>query len=276
MNRNTTLRFCLILLGVGLFAGLAAAQAEADNCLDCHDTIGPAIIKTPHSKANNVQCSSCHGVHKGEEPSADNINTLKKPVAQDVFKVCTQCHTGFHANESTHAKTDRACLNCHDMWHSEATVKARPIPVGKLVKKDSVELCLPCHNDVRAAINKPYHHQQSRIANMCVNCHNPHKTEREIRVHEEIDRKCANCHPETGGPFMYVHLGTQYRGCVECHTPHGSPYPNLLNRSTVRFLCLSCHASTPEFHDMTNPRFFACTTCHPAIHGSNVSNTFQR
>ena len=75
---------------------------------------------------------------------------------------------------------------------------------------------------------------------------------------------------------MYVHLGTQYRGCVECHTPHGSPYPNLLNRSTVRFLCLSCHANTPEFHDMSNPRFSNCTACHPAIHGSNASDTFQR
>jgi DmsE family decaheme c-type cytochrome len=274
MNQNRMLRIAVILLALGLFAGLAAAQGEPENCTDCHDTVGPAVLKTPHAKANNVKCSDCHGVHQGDEPSADNINSFRKPVAQDVVKTCTKCHTTIHANESTHAKTDRGCLNCHDMWHSEATTKARPIPADKLLKKTSVELCLPCHRKVGGEINKPYHHQQSRIAILCVNCHNPHKTDREIRS-GDIDRKCAECHPETGGPFMYVHLGAQYRGCVECHAPHGSPYPNLLTRSTVRFLCLSCHPDTPSFHDQANPRFANCTSCHPAIHGSNVDHLFM-
>ena len=262
----------LLALALGFCAGFAAAQLGYDNCLGCHDPVGPAIVKTPHAKANGVLCSDCHGEHGGP-PAAENIRSLKKSPPQEVFQICTRCHTGFHANESTHAKTDRACLSCHDMWHTEATTAARPTPANQLVRKNSVDLCLPCHNKVRGEINKPYHHQQSRIANLCVNCHNPHKSDREIRA-KDIDRKCAACHPETGGPFMYVHLGTQYRGCVECHNPHGSPYPNLLNRSTVRFLCLSCHTNAPPFVDLANPRYFNCSSCHPGLHGSNVSNKF--
>ena len=161
--------FFLLALGIVLCGGFAAAQLGYDNCLECHDPVGPAIVKTPHAKANRVLCSDCHGEHAGN-PAAENIRTLKQSPSPEVFKTCTRCHAGFHANESTHAKTGRACLSCHDMWHSEATTSARPTPANRLVRKTSVELCLPCHNRVRGEINKPYHHQQSRIAILCVNC----------------------------------------------------------------------------------------------------------
>lgn len=167
----------LLTLGLGLCCGFAAAQLGYDNCLGCHDPVGPAIVKTPHAKANGVLCSDCHGEHGGP-PSPENIRSLKKSPAREIFQTCTRCHTGFHANESTHAKTDRACLSCHDMWHSETTTAARPTPANRLVKKNSVELCL------------------------------------------------------------------------------------------------SCHTNAPPFVDLANPRYFNCSSCHPGLHGSNVSNKF--
>jgi hypothetical protein len=49
----------------------------------------------------------------------------------------------------------------------------------------------------------------------------------------------------------------------------------------VEQLCLSCHSQTggprtygsqpPSFHDLTLPRYRNCTTCHTAVHGSNLS-----
>jgi predicted CXXCH cytochrome family protein len=57
-------------------------------------------------------------------------------------------------------------------------------------------------------------------------------------------------------------------GCVTCHRPHGSPYPKLLTRADVSQICLECHADTPSFHDLSQPKYRNCQTCHAAIHGS--------
>jgi DmsE family decaheme c-type cytochrome len=162
------------------------------------------------------------------------------------------------------------------MWHSEKTVEQSKIPTPHLVKDKTDAGCTVCHTMERSEFMKPYRHKLILSGNTCVSCHDPHLSKKELRSMRTIFRKCIDCHPETGGPFIYVHLGTQHEGCMECHVPHGSPNPNLLTRHEPRMLCLSCHANTPQFHNQANPKYRDCTACHPAIHGSNMSKSFMR
>jgi hypothetical protein len=69
----------------------------------------------------------------------------------------------------------------------------------------------------------------------------------------------------------------------------------MLTRHEVRFQCLECHSNLPvarganeatpsgglgnvppAFHDLRNPRYRNCTTCHWKIHGSHVNRAFTR
>ena len=83
------------------------------------------------------------------------------------------------------------------------------------------------------------------------------------------------------GPFVFDHVTGSGGNCLSCHQPHGSNNPNMLLWARVEQLCLSCHSQTggpktfgsqpPSFHDLTQARYRNCTTCHVAVHGSNLS-----
>jgi len=99
--------------------------------------------------------------------------------------------------------------------------------------------------------------------------------------------------------------------CTDCHTMHfsmqhnwdgttpvptaggangnwlGASGPNqYLLKAPANQLCLSCHSrinnpptigsQPPSFHDLTLPRYRNCTTCHVAVHGSNLSTAFLK
>ena len=79
-------------------------------------------------------------------------------------------------------------------------------------------------------------------------------------------------------------------GCAACHNPHGSTNPRLLTRPAVFTMCLECHNSVmgfgprgqgipvpgASFHNLADPSFQNCVTCHPRIHGSNSDPLFRR
>ena len=97
-----------------------------------------------------------------------------------------------------------------------------------------------------------------------------------------------SCHRDKRGPHVFPHVASTFaarmdsgRNCMTCHEPHGSNNPKMLIRATTRQLCMECHSSTtstnaigstpPAFHNLNDPRFQHCTTCHVAVHGSNRS-----
>ncbi|NOZ14231.1 MAG: hypothetical protein GXO69_11435 [Acidobacteria bacterium] len=246
-----------------------------NSCLECHDSVQASIARTPHTFANHVSCEACHGPGNAhaKDPSANNIRSFKNSSAKEIVATCTKCHSDKHPLLSSHLSNGQACLECHSLGHSPVFTDNGKRPERRLLKNISAKLCTRCHAGEKAKMNRPYHHPSDPFGNVCLSCHNPHKTKIELRQNK-VDKKCSTCHPETGGPFMYVHLGTQNRGCSECHDPHGSTNPNLLNRNTTRFLCLSCHSDTPDFHNLADPKFRQCTSCHSAIHGSNTSAVF--
>jgi DmsE family decaheme c-type cytochrome len=105
---------------------------------------------------------------------------------------------------------------------------------------------------------------------------------------------CFKCHTDKRGPFTFEHAPVRLEGCPACHQPHGSANPRMLTRHEVRFQCLECHSNVtaaagaqaapsgglgavpPAFHDLRNPRYRNCTTCHWKIHGSHVNREFTR
>jgi DmsE family decaheme c-type cytochrome len=97
------------------------------------------------------------------------------------------------------------------------------------------------------------------------------------------------CHVDKRGPFVYEHAVVRVEGCESCHISHGSTNPRLLKRPAAFTLCLECHngrgnfglesagvAVTATFHNMADPRFQNCTSCHVRLHGSNADPFFFR
>jgi len=262
---------CNIIVGLFflsfVFVNNSFALVGDDTCLECHEDANSTMMISPTKK---VSCESCHGsgdVHI-EDPSPENIITLLNPTVLQVKKACLQCHSERHSLQTSHFDTNISCLNCHKIM-----VKQGEKDRHALLAESSSNLCLKCHTDKISTLNLPYSHKADKQEIVCISCHNPHETKVEINT-KQIDSKCKECHPEAGGPFMYVHLGTENDGCIECHSPHGSTNSNMLNRQDVRFLCLSCHTDTPTFHNMASSQYQQCTTCHSAIHGSNMNKNF--
>ncbi|HEV8432018.1 MAG TPA: cytochrome c3 family protein, partial [Thermoanaerobaculia bacterium] len=112
-------------------------------------------------------------------------------------------------------------------------------------------------------------------------CHEPHGKglgRDMIRVTRSGELPCVSCHTEKRGPFVFQHGSVALGDCLTCHEAHGSSNPKRLIRANVYQLCLECHSNTPtnvlgsqppSFHNLNNPRYRNCTTCHTAIHGSN-------
>jgi DmsE family decaheme c-type cytochrome len=152
-------------------------------------------------------------------------------------------------------------------------------------------LCRDCHQNVWAQFQKPDHHKVPEGAMSCVDCHNPHGTQRVAMQQTATTNEpgCFKCHADKRGPFTFQHQPVQFEGCNTCHEPHGSSNPRMLVRAEVRFVCLECHANLPfgntngtlgvvppAFHDLNSPRYRNCTTCHQKVHGSYVDrNLFK-
>jgi DmsE family decaheme c-type cytochrome len=103
------------------------------------------------------------------------------------------------------------------------------------------------------------------------------------------EEPCLKCHIDKRGPFVFEHAAVRVDGCETCHNPHGSVNAKLLKRPAVFAVCLECHNGAGDFgrradgvprqsgtHNMADPRYQKCTTCHVRIHGSNTDSFFFR
>jgi DmsE family decaheme c-type cytochrome len=103
------------------------------------------------------------------------------------------------------------------------------------------------------------------------------------------EEPCLKCHTDKRGPFVYEHAAVRVDGCEVCHNSHGSTNPRLLKRPVAYTLCLECHTGAGQFgrqadgitvqvsfHNMADPKFQNCTSCHVRIHGSNADPNFFR
>jgi DmsE family decaheme c-type cytochrome len=152
---------------------------------------------------------------------------------------------------------------------------------------------------VKAQFSMPFKHRVNEGAAQCTDCHNPHGTfaatwgmagrSHMVDQKEGNEEACLKCHADKRGPFVYEHASVRIDGCQVCHMPHGSTNPRMLTRPTVFTVCLECHNGAGTFgisnngvihlsatHNLAQPRYQNCTTCHVRIHGSNADALFMR
>jgi DmsE family decaheme c-type cytochrome len=284
----------------------AADYVGSSVCQTCHADIWSQFYRNPHyksiasgkEKAENTGCESCHGPGKDHVESAGDRNAIVgfADLAPDqVLNACLRCHvqTISRANirRSEHTEQDVVCTNCHSVHSSKAP--------RFLLAKVQTELCYSCHSSIRAQFSMPFKHRVNEGAIQCTDCHNPHggfaATWRMAQNPQMMDRAggneepCLKCHADKRGPFVFEHAAVRVDGCEICHNPHGSTNPKLLTRPVVFTVCLECHNGAGNFgrhgtgivtqdssHNMADPRYQNCTTCHVRIHGSNADANFLR
>lgn len=260
-----------------------ATQQAGPACADCHDQ-AKAFTANPHARGEvkkgeavpNAVCETCHGDGTAHMESGEKDKITVPSGLKGSNETCLMCHdlstdrrshrTGVHAN--TEAVN---CLSCHGI-HSNTP---------RLLKKPEVAVCSSCHSTQVASFrNKPYGHKLGRGGMTCTSCHEPHSRpgKENLRRTAAGEIACMNCHTEKRGPHVFEHSATQTGDqCMNCHEVHGSNNPMNLRRTNVAQLCLECHSpitgtlgsQPPSFHNVSNPRYQRCTTCHVAVHGSN-------
>jgi len=287
-------------------AALAADYVGSTVCQTCHYDITSTFFKNPHYKSiasakekpENTGCEACHGpgaAHVDAGGTKATIVSFAELGPGKILDTCLRCHgqTLARANirRSVHTQEDVVCTNCHSIHHS-------PAPKYLLAKRQT-DLCYGCHNSVRAQFSMPFKHRVNEGVVQCTDCHNPHgafdptwrmaSTPRMVEQKEANEEPCLNCHADKRGPFVYEHAAVRVEGCKSCHNPHGSTNARLLKHPVVFTICLECHNGMgtfgrrndgvdhlDQYHNIANPLFQNCTTCHARIHGSNEDPNFMR
>lgn len=275
-------------------------------CRGCHPTVAATFFRNAHFKsiANGTEtpehtgCEGCHGPGKTHAESRGKTPIARvfgKMAPEQIVETCLGCHakdlSKANIERSRHTESGVACTSCHSIHHS-------PEPRFLLANKQP-DVCYGCHADTRAQFSMPFKHRVNEGVVKCTDCHNPHGTyaptwrmgARPQLVDQKLgnEEPCVKCHADKRGPFVYEHASVRVEGCESCHVPHGGPNAKLLKRPVVFTLCLECHngAGSSGFgggavplqgsnHNLLNPRFQRCVTCHVRIHGSNVSDHFFR
>jgi DmsE family decaheme c-type cytochrome len=275
-------------------------------CQYCHADIWRNFYKNPHFKSvasgglppSRTGCEGCHGPGQahvdayGGKESIPNAFSAMQPAK--VTETCLTCHAPdfrkANIRRSEHTLAGVTCTSCHSIHHS-------PSPRFLLARKQT-ELCYGCHANIRAQFEMPSKHRVNEGFMECSDCHNPHgafaptwRMSDHPRMVEQAlsnEEPCLKCHVDKRGPFVFEHPPVRVEGCEVCHLPHGSTNERLLRRPVVFTLCLGCHNGgasgtrnngvpiQTSQHNLLDPRYQRCTTCHVRIHGSNADETFLR
>jgi predicted CXXCH cytochrome family protein len=183
--------------------------------------------------AGNWQsCASCHRLEPGAEEAANPRGATRS---------CLPCHQRLLEHRVTHKPVQAlTCMGCHAVPASEDGVTARAA-------------CTGCHTAFRqAAAASPRVHPLTRDGR-CTVCHDPHGSELDARLREDVHTLCTSCH---SGRYEESHPVLQHPvravddplapgrelDCVSCHDPHASSEPSLLKVVDGRVRrCGECH-----------------------------------
>jgi DmsE family decaheme c-type cytochrome len=296
--------FTLALLAPS--TALAADYVGSNVCRTCHPDIWANFYRNPHYKSlasgqeapENTGCEGCHGpgqAHVQARGGKASIVAFSQLAPDKVLDTCLRCHgqTLSRANirRSVHTQEEVVCINCHSVHRSQSP--------RFLLARRQADLCYGCHSSVRAQFAMPFKHRVNEGVVQCTDCHNPHGaftpsytmgSRPRMMEHADVNEEpCLKCHADKRGPFVYEHSAVRLEGCRSCHSPHGSMNARMLRRPTVFTTCLECHNGAGEFgrrasgithqsstHNLADPRYQNCTTCHTRIHGSNSDSFFLR
>lgn len=271
-------------------------------CAACHNL---PLKKFAHEPFVKGECTLCHEPHQ-----AGNTKLLR---GGEGSKHCFTCHDGLKtvmaSASHVHEPAAKDCNSCHEP-HSTDHAKQLRLPLE--------QNCYSCHDKIKKRVEESnVQHSAMMSADKCANCHNAHASDQGAMLQHRMDQVCLSCHDKavqaTDGhtiasmkPVLteskYLHGPIRAGSCSGCHDPHGSKFPNLLDRAFPKTfytafdqskyaLCFTCHdpemvleeknPSLTNFRDGDRNLHFvhvnrddkgrSCKTCH-AMHGSNLPN----
>jgi DmsE family decaheme c-type cytochrome len=281
------------------------ADADAGDCMDCHDENSEypviSILATQHAVMSDSRtplaqqhaCQTCHGgaaAHLEDESTPPPVAFGPEHPSGPQDEACLGCHQGgdrINWQGSVHESSDVACASCHTIHTLEDPIRVKDRrPDTPVMRVNQTAVCLQCHTEKRAEINKTSSHPIRDGLIDCSDCHSPHGSMGPTNlVKPTVNETCYTCHAEKRGPFLWEHAPVS-EDCTTCHTPHGSNHPTLL---TVRVpqLCQQCHVASrhpstpyggPDYSDpvpggtpVMDRRVGSrgCLNCHTEVHGSN-------
>jgi predicted CXXCH cytochrome family protein len=208
---------------------------------------------------------------------------------------CVDCHANYtrvfpgspHARlyvASAKMPGSSGCESCHGAGSKHVAIGGGR---GKFIINPGrePEACFACHLEIHAEFNLPQHHPVREGKMNCVQCHDAHgfdimKPAGGLAM-ARLNEQCASCHRDQSRRFVFEHEALR-EGCTACHQPHGSINSKLLVQADAN-LCLRCHAQIQKpgvrgeifigkvNHTRSLSRGSCWTsTCHTAVHGSNV------
>src|SRR5262249_27046466 len=238
-------------------AQTAPSYIGSEACKSCHEDKWTVFQNSAHARAemdstriaDHTGCESCHGpgsLHAeaaGDKsnPGYATIRNLARMKPGESSEVCAACHKSgdqFYWQHSDHSRANVGCLGCHTIHHAQS------VGAGPMLKKADVNhLCLTCHIDKRAALERSGHMPLREGSMNCGDCHNPHGSPAAHQLRAgTVNELCTKCHADKRGPFLWEHAPVR-ENCLNCHQPHGSNNEKVLGAKRP-YLCQRCHVGT--------------------------------
>lgn len=183
------------------------------------------------------------------------------PAAPQAPADCRDCHKALAARSFTHGPVGVGmCAVCHvDEKPAADAAKRHTFSLSK----PEPEICLSCHEGLRAKVQASKVPHAAIAAGGCTACHDPHGSSQQYNLKgKDVAGTCAACH-ENKLAKAVKHKPAQ-ASCALCHDPHGAAQPRLL-KSAAPELCLSCHESLRPVlagKYLHGPVQTGCPTCH--------------
>lgn len=281
----------IVISLLGLFGALLATvpltaegttSASNEACLECHQDMADNLLGSKHAlsaagaRGITVSCVGCHSgweTHLDDPEANKPVVPSKLPFAEQA-NACASCHQNEHqvlmVTTDPHGRAGLDCASCHSIHGNENAA---------LVKDDSENYCLGCHQTVGAQFSARSAHPLHEGSVACADCH-PMNNRQDMQLAKGFDWTCQNCHADVAGPYVYEHPVNYNHlvdggGCVECHNPHGSPNERLLLQPG-NGVCIQCHG-VPPGHRVAHSGMAVkidCVNCHTQFHGSNDNKLF--
>jgi DmsE family decaheme c-type cytochrome len=263
------------------WAGINPAFARATYvkdkqiCAGCHEESMAAYQHTEHARIfeygpkGALEARDCEACHGPRSEHVENPDAGLAMTGEHYSAVCLQCHNGgdrLYWQSSLHNAAHVNCTSCH-------TVMEKKSNRALLAAADEPAVCYSCHTNVRAQMQKSYHHpvREGRID--CSGCHNVHGSPgRGMLAKGTVNETCYSCHQEKRGPFLWEHPPVR-ENCLNCHEPHGSNNRDLqITQGAAQ--CVTCHQygghiNQYRYNRVSTPYGKGCVNCHLAVHGSN-------
>lgn len=197
-------------------SGLAESGCLTKNC---HASVLSA--SRLHRPARDGECAVCHEQIRSDHPDGEGWE-FGRVMGRNPL-VCFDCHFVIENNPVNEHKPWRTghCMECHEPHGSDLPALARKGVEG---------LCLYCHQDLAARLERVSVRHGDEDESCVTTCHAPHSSEFRSLLRQPQEVLCVTCHETSESCLSGSSPGTGNRegACTTCHFAHGSVLPNML------------------------------------------------